>query len=269
MKEYLHDAQGQVLQDLWTDIVVGPTAGERLGYPTQKPQALLERIIAASSNPGDVVLDPFCGCGTTVHAAERLGREWIGIDVTHLAVNLIRRRLREAFPGIAFEVHGVPTDLDGARALAEQSKHQFELWAITLIPNADPYKGGQKGADQGIDGVLWVQGSAKKDERCIIEVKGGKVGADMVRSLKGAMDRANAPMGILVTLDEPTRPMRETAASYDHWETEWGPVPRVQIVTIRQLLESPASPVRLPVVRHDTHRRAAREERAGRQGRLL
>lgn len=159
----------------------------------------------------------------------------------------------------------MPTDLDGARALAAQDKHQFELWAISLIPNAQPHKGGQKGADRGIDGVLWVQGSARKDERCIIEVKSGKVGAEMVRSLKGAMDGANAPMGILVTLEEPTKPMREAAASYDPWETDWGPVPRIQIVTIEQLLTSPGSPVRLPVVRHDTHRKAAREERADRQ----
>ena len=270
-KLYLDESKGTPVQSVWADI--GSLSGghkERLGYQTQKPVALLERIISASSDPDGVVLDPFCGCGTTVHAAEKLGRAWIGIDVTHLAINLIRRRLGDAFGHhlSPFALHGIPTDLDGARALAEHDKHQFELWAISLIPNAQPHKGGQKGADQGIDGVLWVQGSARKDDRCIIEVKGGKVGSEQVRSLKGAMDRTGAPMGILVTLNEPTGPMRETAASYDHWETEWGPVPRVQIVTIRQLLESPVPPLRLPVIRHDTHRKAAREKRTTDQGAL-
>ena len=127
------------ISNLWDDIQpVHPMAQEKLGYPTQKPVSLLERVLSASSNPGDVVLDPFCGCGTTVHAAEKLGRQWIGIDVTHLAIGLIKRRLRDAFEGIAFEVHGVPTDLGGAKALAEADKYEFEKWAISLIPNGQP-----------------------------------------------------------------------------------------------------------------------------------
>ncbi len=244
-------------------------AKERLGYPTQKPVALLERIIAASSNPGDVVLDPFCGCGTTVHAAEKLGRQWIGIDITHLAIGLIKRRLRDAFEGIAFEVHGVPTDLGGARALAEADKYEFEKWAISLIPNAQPWKQGKKGADRGIDGVLYVTGEGRKTERCIISIKGGaNVGVAMVRDLVGTMDREAAPMGLFLTLAEPTRPMVTEAAAAGFWDTDWGQVPRLQIVTVEQLLASPAPPIRIPMARSDTYKKAAREERAGRQGSL-
>jgi site-specific DNA-methyltransferase (adenine-specific) len=256
--------------DVWTDIDrINQTAKERLGYPTQKPVALLERIIAASSNPGDVVLDPFCGCGTTVHAAEKLGRRWIGIDITHIAIGLIKRRLREAFPGIAFEVHGVPMDLAGARELAEADKHQFELWAISLIPNAQPWKRGRKGADRGIDGVLYVDGPERRPERCLISVKGGQhVGVGMIRDLHSVMERERAPMGLFLTLAEPTRPMLAEAAAAGFWETDWGAIPRLQIVTIGQLLASPAPPVRIPMARSDVYRRAAREERAHRQGTL-
>jgi len=156
-KIYLDETKGVPAQDLWINITpVHNQPKERLGYPTQKPVALLERIIANSSNPGDVVLDPFCGCGTTVHAAEKLGRQWIGIDVTHLAIGLIKRRLRDAFEGITFEINGVPKDIGGARALAEADKYEFERWAISMVPNAQPWKSGKKGADKGIDGVLYV-----------------------------------------------------------------------------------------------------------------
>ena len=250
------------VQDIVDDIKPIHNVGkERLGYPTQKPVALLERIVAASSNPGDVVLDPFCGCGTTVHAAQKLGRKWIGIDVTHLAIGLIQRRLRDAFEDVTFQVHGVPTDLSGAQALAEQDKHQFELWAVSLIPNAQPWKGGKKGADQGRDGILYVEGPNRKTETCIIEVKGGAIGDAQIRSLIGAMERSKAQMGVFVTLREPTRPMIATAAAAGNWETDWGPVPRVQIVTIAQLLSSPVPPLRIPMARTDSFRKAAREKR--------
>src|SRR6202161_262268 len=125
---------GVPMGDFGDDIPpINSQAQERLGYPTQKPQVLLERIIAASSNEGDVVLDPFCGCGTAVHAAQKLKREWIGIDVTHPAIGLVERRLKEAFPGISFEVQGTPEDLDGARDLAARNKYQFQWWAVSLI----------------------------------------------------------------------------------------------------------------------------------------
>ena len=146
--------------DVWTDIDrLNQTARERLGYPTQKPVALLERIIAASSNEGDVVLDPFCGCGTSIDAAERLGREWIGIDITHLAIGLIKSRLLGAFllkQKVDYRVVGEPTDLGGARQLAaDNERHQFEHWALGLVGARASAKG--KGADKGIDGVLNFQ----------------------------------------------------------------------------------------------------------------
>ena len=147
LKRFLDENEGQVIGNIWTDIQ--PLHGsnqERLGYPTQKPVSLLERIILASSNEGDVVLDPFCGCGTTVHAAQKLGREWVGIDITHLAISLIERRLRDAFrdPPVQFQTFGVPKDIGAARKLAEAEKHEFEKWAITLIPDAQPFRGGKK-----------------------------------------------------------------------------------------------------------------------------
>jgi site-specific DNA-methyltransferase (adenine-specific) len=268
-KRFLDEMPGTPLQSIWTDI--GPLtaqAKERLGYPTQKPIALLERVIALSSNPGDLVLDPFCGCGTTVHAAEKLGRRWIGIDVTHIAIGLIQRRLRDAFPAVAFQTHGVPTDLPGAHALAAQDKHQFQLWAISLIPDAQPWKGGKKGADRGIDGVLYV---GPRSDKCLISVKGGeKVSAPMIRDLVGTMEREKAAMSLFVTLAPPTRDMTREAASAGHWESgvEFAePVPKLQIVTIEQLLSSPVPPIRLPMVRTDLHRKAARETRAD-QGKL-
>jgi len=153
LKNYLDERSGVPVQDVWTDLtMIGGSSPERLGYPTQKPLALLERIIAASSNPGDVVLDPFCGCGTAVHAAEKLGRQWIGIDVTHLAISLIERRLKDAFPEIKFEVHGTPKDLAGAEELARRDKYQFQWWAVSLL-DAVPQGGKRKGADGGIDGI--------------------------------------------------------------------------------------------------------------------
>jgi site-specific DNA-methyltransferase (adenine-specific) len=270
LKWFVSDLEGVSIPDVWNDIPpISAQAKERLGYPTQKPVALLERIVAASSNPGDVVLDPFCGCGTTVHAAEKLGRRWIGVDVTHLAIGLIQRRLRDAFGDALtpFTVHGVPRDAAGARALAEQDKHQFELWAISLIPNAQPWKGGRKGADQGIDGVLYVEGPNRKTEMCVIEVKGGSIGDAQIRSLIGAMERQKAPMGVFVTLNQPTKPMIATAASAGAWDTDWGAVPRVQIVTIEQLLTTPGSPLRIPMARTDTFKKAAREARSD-QGKL-
>ena len=267
LKRYLDHQLGVAIQDVVTDVAgLSSKAQERLGYPTQKPVALLERIISASSNPGDVVLDPFCGCGTTVHAAQKLGRRWIGIDITHLAISLIERRLREAFgTDAAFVTHGVPKDIGGARALAAADKHEFEKWAISLIPNAQPWRGGKKGADGGIDGILYV---GKKAERCVISVKGGgSVGVGMIRDLHSVIERERAAMGVFITLAEPTKPMLTEAAAAGFAEVEGAaPVPRIQIVTIEQLLTSVGSPVRLPLTQ-DVGRKAKREERGG-QGAL-
>ncbi len=189
LKIYLEETKGKPVGTNWTDIGrVGNTAAERLGYPTQKPLALLERIIAASSNEGDVVLDPFCGCGTAVHAAQKLGRQWIGIDVTHLAIGLIEKRMKDAFPGLAFDVVGRPQDLNSALDLAARDKHQFELWALSVV-DAQPWKGGRKGADGGIDGIIYFKPDGRKTERAIVEVKGGAVGVKDVSRLAQVMER--------------------------------------------------------------------------------
>lgn len=263
-KQYLTPESGTSLGDLWTDTEVrllGRSSTERLGYPTQKPLALLERIIAASSNEGDLVLDPFCGCGTTVHAAQKLNRRWIGIDITHLAIRLIERRLREAFPGISFETHGVPKDLAGARALAEKDKHEFEKWAITLIPDAQPFRGGRKGADTGIDGIVYLRTGKSRTDKAIVEVKGGGVSVDQVHKLKSVIERENAIIGLFLTLREPTRPMVAEAASAGFVEIDMGTgtarFPRLQIVTVEELL----SGVRphLPIIDSTAFRKARRE----------
>jgi DNA methylase len=164
-------------------------AQERLGYPTQKPLSPLERIISASSNEGDLILDPFCGCGTTIHAAEKLHRHWIGIDITHLAISLIEKRLRDAFPGIQFEVHGTPKDIASAGDLANRDKYQFQWWAVSLV-NAVPYGGKKKGADTGIDGIIYFKTDAKTTERALVSVKGGgQVGVGMVKDLIATVER--------------------------------------------------------------------------------
>jgi site-specific DNA-methyltransferase (adenine-specific) len=171
-KKYLHDSKGRTVTNFWNDIQQA-AGNEALGYPTQKPLALLERIITTSSAEGDLVLDPFCGCGTTVHAAQKLNRRWIGIDVTHLAISLIKRRLIDAFPMANFEIHGVPKDIDAARTLAKADPHQFQLWALSMI-EAQPYKGGKKGGDFGVDGYLYFKPDGKVTEKAIVSVKGGQ-----------------------------------------------------------------------------------------------
>ncbi len=210
LKRYLDEQRGKPLGDVWSDIPpLNSQARERLGYPTQKPLALLERILELSSNPGDVVLDPFCGCGTAVHAAERLGRDWIGIDITHLAIALIEKRLRDAFSGIEFDVEGTPTDLEGARDLADRDKYQFQYWACSLV-NAQPYNAKKKGADGGIDGQIFfsdfVDESHQKTaiKKIIVSVKGGKnISLTMLKDLIATVQGDKAAMGLFVTLTPP------------------------------------------------------------------
>ena len=246
-KRYLDEMPGVPLQDLWTDI--GPIASqakERLGYPTQKPQALLERIIQASSNEGDVVLDPFCGCGTAVAAAENLKRRWIGIDVTHLAVALMKSRLRTAFdlhPGADYEVVGEPADVGSARALAEQDRYQFQYWAMSLLEALPREQGGRRGADRGIDGVVhFIDGPRQATKKAIVQVKSGRVSSPHIRDLKGTVEREKADLGLFITLEEPTRDMRAEAASAGFYHSEiWQrDYPRMQIRTIAELLEGRA-----------------------------
>lgn len=242
-KRYLDENPGEKIPDIWTDIQ--PALGnEMLGYPTQKPLALLERIIEASSNPGDIVLDPFCGCGTAVHAAEKLGREWIGIDITHLAISLIEKRMKDAFPSIEFEVHGTPKDLAGARNLAERDKYQFQWWACSLV-NAQPYQGKKKGADGGIDGLIFFQDDDKGAKKIVVSVKGGEhVTRTMIADLKNSVEREKAEIGLFVTLAEATKPMLIEAASAGYYESAVmeAAFPKVQILTIEGLLNGREKP---------------------------
>lgn len=240
LKRYLDEQEGNPVGDIWTDILpVQAQAAERLGYPTQKPLALLERIVAACSNPGDVVLDPFCGCGTTIDAAQKLGRRWIGIDVTHLAINLIRHRLKDTYgDDIAktYEVVGEPTSVPDARVLAEQDPYQFQWWALGLVGArpADP----KKGADRGIDGRLYFHDdpSSGTTKQIIFSVKAGKISVAYVRDLCHVVDRENAEMGVLISMHAPTQPMRAEAASAGFYSSPWGRHPKVQLLTVGDLL---------------------------------
>lgn len=240
-KRYLDEMPGVPLQNLWTDLpVLNNRSKEALGYPTQKPEALLERILSVSSNRGDTVLDPFCGCGTTIAAAQKLGRRWIGIDVTHLAIGLIRTRLRDTYgAGIekSYKVIGEPEDLSGATQLANDDKYQFQWWALGLV-GARPIEE-KKGADKGIDGRLFFhdEGASGSTKSIVFSVKGGHLKATDVRDLRGVVDREKAAIGVLITLDEPSKPMRVEAASADFYVSPWGTRhPRLQILTIKELL---------------------------------
>jgi site-specific DNA-methyltransferase (adenine-specific) len=264
-KRYLDEQKGTVVTTVWTDIPpINSQAQERLGYPTQKPIALLERIIAASSNEGDVVLDPFCGCGTTIHAAQKLKRQWIGIDVTHLAIALIERRLKEAFPGIKYEVHGVPKDTDAARDLAERDKYEFQKWIVATI-GGQPYKGGQKGMDRGVDGYLHFRDSDKKPQMAVISVKGGGTNSGHVRDLRGTMERLGAMMGVFLSLNPPTREMEKEAASAGLYESGGVKVPRMQILTAADVIEGKRPKVPFG---HTESLRKAKPEESAEQGEL-
>jgi DNA modification methylase len=259
LKRYINDMEGGVMGNVWTDIrPINSQALERLRYPTQKPVALLERIIAASSNEGNIVLDPFCGCGTTVHAAQKLRRKWIGIDVTHLAIGLIERRLMEAFPGIAFDVYGVPKDVGGARDLALRDKHEFQKW-ITGAVEAQPYKGGKKGMDRGIDGYLNFRDADRKPQFAIVSVKGGEnITSSMVRDLKGTVEREKAALGLFLTLNEPTREMSREAATAGFYETGGMRFPKLQILSVSDIFDGRRPQV--PFGFTEGFRRAERED---------
>jgi hypothetical protein len=242
VKYYLDEAQATI-GSVWSDILGFGTrtaAKELLGYPTQKPLALLERIIQASSNEGDVVLDPFCGCGTAIVAAEKLRRQWIGIDITHLAIALIKYRLSDMF-GLQerkdYQVIGEPTTEAEARALAQQDRDEFQKWAIGLIPRARPYQE-KKGADTGIDGVLRFQDDPKAVKTALIQVKSGKVGVEQVRDFAHVINREGATLGLFLTLEPPTAKMREEAGRLGFYSTPLGNIriPRLQIRTVAQLL---------------------------------
>jgi len=235
IKNYLHEGKGVLYDNIWLDIdVLNSQASERLGYPTQKPVALLERILNASSNEGDVVLDPFCGCGTTIAAAEKLGRQWIGIDITVLATTLIKKRIEEHFPDAKFEVKGIPTDVASAREMASTrpGKFDFEKWFVLAL-DGQPHKS-SGGGDKGIDGFMYFNDVNGKSHTVIISVKGGSYSVSMIRDLCHVVERDNASMGLLLALNNPTQGMISEAASAGRFhmpETE-RTYPRVQIFTV-------------------------------------
>ena len=241
--QYADEMPGIALQDLWDDIP--PELGAKsLGYPTQKPEALLERIIRLSSGEGDVVLDPFCGCGTAIAAAHRLNRRWIGIDITHLALTLIKYRLRNAFGesvAKSYQVCGSPTDLPSAKELAANDPYQFQWWALDLV-NARPVEQ-KKGGDKGIDGRILFHDEVETGEtkQIVLSVKAGKLNPGFVRDLRGVVEREKAAIGVLVSMEEPTRGMRGEAAEAGVYKSGWGagnPTehPRMQLSTIAELL---------------------------------
>ena len=273
-KIFLDEKEGRPLQDIWTDISpVHVQPKERLGYPTQKPEALLERIISASSNEGDVVLDPFCGCGTAVAAAERLNRRWIGIDITHLAITLIRHRLQDAFGEELgpYEVVGEPKDLLSAESLALHDRYQFEWWALGLV-DARPARDRKKGADAGIDGFInFFDDNSGKPKRIVVQVKSGGVQRNQVATLKSDMEREKADLALFVTLKPPTNPMQQEALQAGFYAPEAFPdhqFPKVQIITIEDLL-SGAQPQYPRYAPQATFQRAPRRRRQGRQGRIV
>lgn len=220
---------------------LSPQDQERLGYPTQKPEGLLERIIKSSTNEGDVVLDPFCGCGTSIAVAEKLGRKWIGIDITHLAIKLIKDRMRRMFglePRKDYQVEGEPEDLAGARELASVNRYQFQWWVLSLLENARHYGGKKKGADTGIDGYLYFSDEKETTKKAVVQVKSGKVGVSDIRDLGHVMTREEATIGVFITLEQPTSKMKEEAAGkgfYEskHWRKRY---PSLQILTVEDLL---------------------------------
>jgi hypothetical protein len=244
-KRYLDEQEGIPVGDVWTDIRMAG-ASERLGYQTQKPLALLERIIAASSNPGDVVLDPFCGCGTAIEAAERLGRRWIGIDVTYLAIHVIESRLAKAFgPEIKnrYRLFGRPKDADDARVLAARDWLEFQKWAVLTIGG---FPKDRPGPDGGIDGIIrYHRIGVEQPNRAVVSVKGGTyVGVDAVHKLKSVVARERAEMGVLICLNPPTTAMVHEALSAGEVGLRSQRVARVQIITVEKLFE--AHPIDLP-----------------------
>lgn len=243
-KQYLNESAGtRQIDDVWTDInMLNPVASERMGYPTQKPLALLERIIQASSEEGSVVLDPFCGCGTAVDAAQRLGRRWIGIDITEVAIRVIQKRLERDYSTLDYSVRGIPTTMDEVDFLAERDKYALQQWVCDRLGiDADI----RKGADHGIDGELVRYTVAGKPWRAVVSVKGGGVNVTQIRDLRGTVERENADTGIFITRKAPTRPMVDEAVAAGLTEED---IPKIQILTAADLLAGKAPQVPLPTM---------------------
>lgn len=243
LKIYLEDSPGTPVGNIWADIPpINSQAQERLGYQTQKPEALLERIVTVSSNEGEVLLDPFCGCGTAIAVAEKLNRRWTGIDITHLAINLIKKRLLDHFgeeAGKTYEVIGEPVSVADAAELAKQDPFQFQSWALGLV-GARIATSAKKGADKGIDGRLYFHDDKSgKSKQIILSVKAGEnVNVAMVRDLRGVIERDKAEIGVLISMEPPSRPMLKEAAEAGYYKSPFvdGKFPRLQIFTVEQLL---------------------------------
>lgn len=250
LKRYLAEQKGTPIKSVIVDIhPLSAQSAEKLGYPTQKPVALLERIIKASSNEDDVVLDPFCGCGTTIAAAQKLKRAWIGIDITHLAITLMKARLRDSFGEAAkFKVQGEPVSAPDAERLAESDPYQFQWWALGLV-GARPVDQ-KKGADKGIDGrIIFMGDNPETFESVILSVKAGKTGAAHVRDLIGVLDREKAVIGVLISMQEATAPMKMEAATAGFFESAtWGKkYPKVQLLNIAEILSG--KQIEMPPIR--------------------
>lgn len=251
--------KGGPIGNLWGDIPpVNSQARERIGYPTQKPLALLERVIRASSRPGDVVLDPFCGCGTAIHAAERLHRRWIGIDITYLAIQVIEDRIKSYLSGAKYRLEGIPKDEFAARAMAERAPYQFQIWAVARLGG----QSGPKGGDRGIDGEITFRTGSRSWGRALVSVKGGRhVGPHMVRELRGTIEREGADLGIFVCLDRPTREMRREAATAGVVDIHGDKVPRLRIVTVAELVQGKDIKIKLSLNSISAAVEAKEEER--------
>jgi site-specific DNA-methyltransferase (adenine-specific) len=237
---------GKKVEDWWVDIYpVDRVRSEMLGYPTQKPEALLERILKASSKEDYWVLDPFCGCGTTVAVAEKLHRNWVGIDISMQAVSVIKKRMEGHYPNIKINVDGIPMDFESAVSMAEKDKFAFQDWAITLVGANPPSGETKKGADRGIDGIILFYDYDREDlrnsklKKIIVQVKGGNTNhRGDVATLKGDIDREGAPMGVLITLHEPTSEMkREAALAGEYKYSESTSFPKIQILSVKEWFE--------------------------------
>lgn len=271
-KRYLDEAKGMPAQDLWTDVQpLRSWHREKLGYPTQKPEALLQRIIAASSNEGDTILDAYCGCGTSVVVAERLKRRWIGIDITYQSIALAVKRLEDSFGKAVskeIELNGVPRDMESVRALIDKRdgrvRKEFEKWAVLSYSDNRAVIDEKKGAGKGIDGVAYVavgrdaEKSGVKHLPVMLSVKSGKAGAGVVRDLRGVVEREGAAGGILLTLEEPTRPMLEEARQAGQFKGEFATFDRLQIVTVQQILDG--ARMRLPLLAKVAKRARSKSE---------
>ncbi|WP_333305631.1 DNA methyltransferase [Microcoleus sp. B7-D4] len=245
-KVYKPHPLGKIPEDWWLMNILNANDPERLGYPTQKPEELLERIIKVSSNEGDVVLDAYCGCGTTVAVSQRLNRQWIGIDITYQSISLILKRLEDSFGKGVLEqlkLNGIPKDLEAAVALAnkkdDRTRKEFEKWAVLTYTNNRAIINAKKGADKGIDGIAYFQGDKDEPEKIIVQVKSGKVQSGDIRDLQGTITLEQAALGIFISLKEPTKDMIKTAKSAGIYQSRYmnQSSDKIQIVTIKEMLE--------------------------------